>query len=199
MSGMKIGGRKFCRQAALAIVLAVSAWGCGSGRESADQALDRALKATNSTKVPTAKFSGAVTVDGQPPGIKVYDKHRLVIMLYDPKNPPGKGHPLLFADCMPEPHDGSFEFSTYNRGDGIPPGSYIALFLDMPTSWGGGYKGDDLFKNRFNDPDRNETDPQFKVELTEPGRTDWQFNLVTQGYAPPPAPGPNSILKPVNK
>jgi len=58
----------------------------------------------------------------------------------------------LFADCMPEPNDGSFEFSTYNRGDGIPQGSYIALFLDMPTSWGGGYKGDDLFKNRFNDP-----------------------------------------------
>jgi hypothetical protein len=100
---------------------------------------------------------------------------------------------------MPEPNDGSFEFSTYNRGDGIPPGSYIALFLDMPTSWGGGYKGDDLFKNRFNDPDRNERDPQFKVELTEPGRTDWHFNLVTQDNAPPPSPGPNSILKPVNK
>ena len=100
---------------------------------------------------------------------------------------------------MPEPNDGSFELSTYNRGDGIPPGSYIALFLDMPTSWGGGYKGDDLFKNRFNDPDRNERDPQFKVELTEPGRTDWHFNLVTQDNAPSPSPGPNSILKPVNK
>ena len=183
----------------LAIVLAVSAWGCGSGRESADQALDRALKATNTTKGPTAKFSGTVTVDGQPTGIKVYDKHRLVIMLYDPKNPPSKSHPLLFADCMPEPNDGSFEFSTYDRGDGIPPGSYIALFLDMPTSWGGGYKGADLFKNRFNDPDRNEKEPQFKVDVTEPGRTDWQFNLVTQDNTPPPSPGPKSILKPTNK
>ena len=56
-----------------------------------------------------------------------------------------------------------------------------------------------MFKNRFNDPDRNERDPQFKVELTEPGRTDWHFNLVTQDNAPPPSPGPNSILKPVNK
>ena len=56
-----------------------------------------------------------------------------------------------------------------------------------------------MFKNRFNDPDRNERDPQFKVELTEPGRTDWHFNLVTQDNAPSPSPGPNSILKPVNK
>ncbi|HET6326143.1 MAG TPA: hypothetical protein VFG04_15805 [Planctomycetaceae bacterium] len=185
--------------AATAIVLALSAWGCGGGRDSAAQALDRALKDSNTTKLTVAKFSGTVTVDGQPPGIKVIDKHRLVIMLYDPKNPPTDGHPVLFADCMPEPNDGFFEFSSYERGDGIPPGSYIALFLDLPTSWAGGYKGADLFKNRFNDPDRNEKEPQFKVELTAPGRTDWQFNLVTQDNAPPPTPGPKSILKPTSK
>ena len=142
-----------------------------------------------------AKFSGTVTVDGQPPGIKVYDKHRLVLMLYDPKNPPSASHPILFADCMPEPNDGAFEFSTYDRGDGVPPGEYIALFVDMPTSWGGGYKGVDRFKNRFNDPDRNANVEQFKVNLTEPGHTDWQFNLVTDDPAPK-APGPRPSISP---
>jgi hypothetical protein len=191
---------KFCaiglpRLGPVVVALGLSISGC-SGKESADQALNRALAEQKVSKSPIAKFAGTVTIDGQPPGIKLYDKHRILIMLYDPKDPPSAKHKILFGDCMPEPNDGYFEFSTYARGDGIPPGSYIALFLDMSTSWGGGYKGVDRFKNRFNDPDRNEKDPQFKVEVTEPGRTDWQFNLVTEGNSPPPAPGPKAVLKP---
>lgn len=179
---------------ALALVLTI---GCNH-RDSADQALDKALLTQGVARQHVAKFSGIVTVDGQPPGIKVYDKHRIVLMLYDPKNPPSANHPILFADCMPEPADGSFEFSTYDRGDGVPPGEYIALFVDMPTSWGGGYKGVDRFNNRFNDPDRNAQIDQFKVDLTEPGRTDWQFNLATD-EPPPSSPGPKTVLKPTAK
>jgi len=147
-------------------------------------------------QVSDSKFSGTVTIDGQPPGIKVYDKHRILIMLYDPKNPPSPTHPILYVDCMPEPNDGSFEFSTYNRGDGVPPGSYIALFLDMQTSWGGGYKGTDRFKNRFNDPEKNDANAQFKVDLTDSGNADWQFNLVTEDNPPPAAPGPKTVFGP---
>jgi len=80
----------------------------------------------------------------------------------------------------------------------FPPGEYIALFVDMPTSWGGGYKGADRFKNRFNDPDRNTNIEPFKVNLTEPGHGDWQFNLVTDDPAPM-APGPKTVYKPSSK
>jgi|HubBroStandDraft_5_1064220.scaffolds.fasta_scaffold289739_2 hypothetical protein len=196
MERMKQGALAPGSWALAALALALAA-GC-THRESADQALDKALAAQGASREHVAKFSGIVTVDGQPPGIKVYDKHRLVLMLYDPKTPPSAGHPILFADCMPEPNDGAFEFSTYDRGDGVAPGEYIALFVDMPTSWGGGYKGVDRFKNRFNDPDRNGKIEQFKVNLTEPGRGDWQFNLATDEPAPT-APGPKTVSKPTSK
>jgi hypothetical protein len=195
MLRMKWSAIGFRQLSVAMIVLGFSGLGCNR-RESADEALNRALAATNTPKSEIAKFSGTVTIDGQPPGIKVYDKHRILIMLYDPKNPPSSTNPILYVDCMPEPNDGSFEFSTYNRGDGVPPGSYIALFLDMQTSWGGGYKGTDRFKNRFNDPDKNEASPQFKVDLTDSGNADWQFNLVTEDNPPPAAPGPKTVFGP---
>jgi hypothetical protein len=66
----------------------------------------------------------------------------------------------------------------------------------MQTSWGGGYKGTDRFKNRFNDPDKNEAIPQFKVDLTDSGNADWQFNLVTEDNPPPAAPGPKTVFGP---
>jgi hypothetical protein len=197
MLRMKIAAICSPTLAAAVLILGFSAAGCG--RESADQALERALSQANVNKQSVGKFSGTVTVDGQPPGIKVYDKRRIIIMLYDPKNPPSDKHQILFVDCTPEPNDGAFEFSTYERGDGVPPGSYIALFEDLPTRWGGGYAGSDNFKNRFNDPDQNEKDPQFHVEVTGPGRTDWQFNLVTEGKDAPAAPGPKTVLRPISK
>src|ERR1700678_287199 len=116
MKHMKHGALAARRWALAALALALAA-GC-THRDSAEQALDKALAAQGASREHVAKFSGTVTVDGQPPGIKVYDKHRLVLMLYDPKNPPSANHPILFADCMPEPNDGAFEFSTYDRRDG---------------------------------------------------------------------------------
>jgi hypothetical protein len=195
MLRMKVAAISPCVWATFALAFGISASGCG-GQESASQALDHALSQANVSKQAVGRFSGSVTIDGQPPGIKVYDKHRIIIMLYDPKNPPSDKHPILYVDCMPEPVDGTFEFSTYDRGDGVPAGSYIALFEDLPTRWGGGYAGSDRFKNRFNDPDQNEKDPQFRVEVTGPGRTDWQFDLVTEGKSPPSTPGPKTVLRP---
>ena len=194
MLRMKLRAIGSLRLAVLAIVLGLSALGCGSGQEGADKALDRALDKAKVSKTPVAKFGGTVTVNGQPPGIKLHDGHRIVLMLYDPKNPPSGTHKIIGTELMPEPNDGAFEFSTFALKDGVPTGSYIAVFADQPTSWGGNYHGGDRFENRFNDPDKNEKEDQFKVEIKEPGRTDWHFNLVTEGTPPPSAPGPKAVM-----
>jgi hypothetical protein len=193
MLRMKLRAIGSPRLAVVAIALGLSAMGCPS-QESADKALDRALDKAKVSKTPVGKFGGTVTVNGQPPGIKTYDGHRIVLMLYDPKNPPSNNNKIIMGELMPEPQDGTFEFSTFARGDGVPSGSYIALFADMPVSWGGKFHGGDRFENRFNDPDKNEKDDQFKVEIKEPGKTDWHFNLVTEGNPPPSAPGPKAVM-----
>ena len=90
------------------------------------------------------KFSGTVTVDGQPPAVD--RRNPLFVIAYDPKNPP-KGRQLPFtARCD---KDGHFQFNTYSTGDGLPAGSYVVLFVQPKT------EGGDALKNLYNDPDKN--------------------------------------------
>jgi hypothetical protein len=171
---------------------ALAAWvaaGCG-GTISGSQALDQQLKASGSKREAIARFAGTVTIDGQPPAPG--SKEAVVVILYDPRNPPSAGKPPRFAFCRGE---GRFEFDTYERGDGVPEGTYVALFAQPKVAGRGspGFKPPDALKNLYNDPEKNALVPEFKIDVTAPGRTDYTFNLEVAGKDPVVEPGPKAV------
>jgi hypothetical protein len=172
------------------ILLALSVAGC-TRTQSADQALAKAYEATGGKREDVAKVAGAVTIDGQPPGDT--GPMRTIVILYDPQKPDASRKAPLYAVCDEEGH---FEFTTYGRGDGVPPGSYVALFAQLRmSSWGEmGYNPPDAFKNEYNDPDKNEKMPEFKVDIALPGKTDFQFDLKIAGKEAA-SPGPHAVTK----
>jgi hypothetical protein len=152
------------------------------------QSLNQQLQELKTEQHPTAKFAGTVTIDGLPP--KDVIKQGLRIMLYDPKNPSAPGSAPLNA--IVNLADGTFEFTSYSQGDGVPEGSYIVIFAALKHSLLGkeqGYHQPDALKNRYNDPDKSE----FKVDVTRPGKTDYLFELALQGKEPVTTPGPKAI------
>jgi len=153
--------------------------------------LDDQLKEMNTTRQPTAKFAGTVTIDGKVPRDAI--KQGVMIMLYDPKNPPAPGKAPLNA--IVNHADGSFEFSTYSQGDGAPEGSFIVLFAALKHTLLGkqpGYHEPDALKNLYNDPDKNAEHSEFKIDIASPGKTDYQFELALEGKEPA-SPGPKAI------
>lgn len=94
--------------------------GCGSRPA---QSLDDQLKEMNITHKPTGKFSGTVTIDGQPPRDAI--KQGVRIMLYDPSSPPGPNSAPLNA--IVNYTTGDFEFSSYGQGDGASRGQIHPL------------------------------------------------------------------------
>jgi hypothetical protein len=179
---------RFLRHGLTFALLSLVAFAVGcSGRPSADQALDNALKAVGGTRASVAKFSGKVRIDGRPPGD--IRPAATVIILYDPKKPPTSSRLPIYAVCKPA--DGSFEFTTYNKGDGVPTGSYIVLFTQMEQvmMMNAGFYPPDRLKNLYNDPDKS----SFKVEVTAPGKSDWLFELEFAGKEPNDSPGPQAI------
>jgi hypothetical protein len=114
--------------------------------------------------------------------------------MYDLANPPASGSAPLNA--IVNPADGSFEFSTYAQGDGAPEGSYVVLFVALKHSLLGrqqGYHEPDALQNRYNDPDKNAANPEFKVDVKPPGKTDYNFDLKLAG-TDPGSPGAKSII-----
>src|ERR1700728_3331777 len=151
---------RFLRHGLTFALLSLVAFAVGcSGRPSADQALDNALKAVGGTRASVAKFSGKVRIDDRPPGD--IRPAATVIILYDPKKPPTSSRLPIYAVCKPA--DGSFEFTTYNKGDGVPTGSYIVLFTQMEQvmMMNAGFYPPDRLKNLYNNPDKS----SFKVEV----------------------------------
>jgi hypothetical protein len=175
-------------------MLTLSVFGCG-GKDGVDRAMEEQMKELKVTRVAVGKFAGNVTIDGKSTG-EAFPKQTVVVILYDPKNPTAKSP--LHANCGP---DGKFEFHTYSRDDGIPTGTYVVLFaaLKRPLlAIGKGartYQGPDGLMNRYNDPDKNAQDERFKVEVTEPGKTDWAFNLEVAGKDAVASPGPKAITR----
>ena len=55
-----------------------------------------------------------------------------------------------------------------------------------------GFFPPDELKNLYNDPDKNSQNPDFKIELTPPGKTDYTFDLKVAGEQPPEKMGPNA-------
>jgi hypothetical protein len=131
-----------------------------------------------------------VTIDGLPPEKK--PAARLFILLNDPQHL--EKLPTRFMEVA---DDGTFNFMTYLAGDGVPVGTYVVEFVQLRfprgarqggQRGGGGvtrvYRGPDGLKNLYNDPEKNKDIKDFVVEVTEPGRTDYQFNLSVAGRDP---------------
>ncbi len=113
----------------------------------------------------------------------------MFIFLVDPQHPEQKLKYKYSSLCKP---DGSFEFSTYFPGDGVPLGKYVVGFVALhPAAKKRGradqavpYEGPDGLKNRYNDPDKNKDTKEFAVDVTAPGRTDYEFTLTVAGKDP---------------
>jgi len=141
---------------------------------------------------PVGKFAGRVTVDGATPA----GTEKVFVFLTDPQ------HPEKWTYLTPCKPDGSFEFMTYFPGDGVRLGKYVVGFVSLrglTKAKGGGpaggprpYRGPDGFKNLYNDPDKNKDVPEFVVEVTQPGRTDYEFNLTVAGKDAG-VPGPHAV------
>jgi hypothetical protein len=122
-----------------------------------------------------------VTVDG---GTQV-GEDQLFVFLADPQ------HLDKQPKTQPCTKDGTFEFTTYSPGDGVPLGKYVVGFVALhatkkgrgagPASGVVPYHGPDGLKNLYNDPDKNKDIPEFLVDVTQPGRTDYDFNLTVAG------------------
>lgn len=173
------------RQKAVLLIALFLVAGCHG--ETADQALDRALRETNKTRDATAKFAGKVTIDGQRPELE--KGQSLVVILYDPQKPPPNRQTMpRTARCRP---DGNFAFNTYGTDDGAPVGNYIVLFAILKPSKTG-FRGPDGLKNLYNDPDKNEKIPDYHIDLKAPGKTDCLFDLAVAGKEPVTTPGPHA-------
>jgi hypothetical protein len=175
---------------ALLTLAALALHGCGqkSSREQ-EYAKNNARAAEQK---PVGKFSGRVTVDG----VTQVGEGQLFVFLTDPQH---LEKPANVTPCKP---DGTFEFMTYLPGDGVPPGKYVVGFAALRVQKKGRgagpaggplqYKGPDGLKNLYNDPDKNKDIQEFLVEVTEPGRTDYEFNLAVAGKEQA-SPGPHAL------
>jgi hypothetical protein len=136
---------------------------------------------------PAAKVSGHVSIDGQAPEKGTV----LFVILNDAANLTlPKAGPAHVAACDAE---GNFAFTSYVKGDGAPVGKYVVTFaqLHQPGAKGrhsmgrGGfnreYVGPDGLKNLYNDPEKNKAEKDFNIEVAEPGKTDYEFNLQIAG------------------
>jgi hypothetical protein len=58
----------------------------------------------------------------------------------------------------------------------------------------GNFDGPDLLNNLYNDPDKNVADPEFQITVSEPGKSDYHFNLGVAGK-PSATPGPHAVTE----
>jgi hypothetical protein len=57
------------------------------------------------------------------------------------------------------------------------------------------YVGPDDLKNLYNDPQKNVNDTTFVIDVTQPGRDDYEFNLSVAGKEGVATPGEYAITK----
>jgi hypothetical protein len=165
--------------------------GC-SRSQSANVALDNALAAAGAQKESIVPFAGNITIDGGSPGDM--GVVRTLVVLWNTKNPP-KGMPP-YAACD---EDGSFEFHTYDKADGVPTGNYVVCFVQLegglrfagPSGW----RGKDRLNNLYSDPDKNKEDKDLVVDLSQKGNSDWHYDLKFAGREPVENPGANAIKR----
>src|SRR5579872_2550049 len=95
------------------LLFALIAAGCSG--DSAEQAIARRKRELNLPEKEFVKFSGSVTIDGQPP--QVPDGHALLVALCPPNDPPPDKQPPRYAIVQ---KDGKFQFK-----EGVAAGTYV--------------------------------------------------------------------------
>ena len=170
---------------AVTAILAFQSSGCG--RQLASQAVDDALSRAGKTRDKVFPLAGKLAIDGQSPDLK--PGIRLFVMLYDRAKLDAAPAPLFQATCKP---NGEFNFNTYLQGDGIPPGKYVMTFVKLRRAFRQGYRGPDLLKNLYNDPDVNAKTAELVIDHQPPGRTNYLFELKIADRDPA-TPGPHAV------
>jgi hypothetical protein len=174
--------------------------GCTSRPEASTETGDmRFVKSERMQHQPLIKCAGRVTVVGQP----VKEDCKLFVILNDPAHldENSKGIlPKYYEDCD---NDGKFNFSTYDKGDGIPFGKYVVTFVELhrkktapakkatgsvkPPGTGGPsasstasmrFWGPDELKGIYSDPEKNAKDPALILDLHEGSSGTHDFKLV---------------------
>jgi hypothetical protein len=137
-------------------------------------------------------LAGAVHIDGHVPNGKgdvIVIKGDVIVMLYSPGDLADYERCPLSAICD---RDGRFEFSTYAKGDGMPPGEYVLTKKGL-RQLRELYWGPDQLGNRFNDPEKNRSISSFRITHRSPGKKDYVFDLKTEGIAPVIHPGAHAL------
>lgn len=92
----------------------------------------------------TIRVTGTIVVDGQAPGSPVQ------IMAHEVAGMDTE-HPTVSQSISES--DGSFSMTTYETGDGMPPGEYTLTFtLQELNAFSMSYSGADKLNGRYNDP-----------------------------------------------
>lgn len=175
-----------------ALAIASICLGCGASSPADRIKIQEEL---SGKKAPKAyPLGGRVTIDGQPPSAflsTLPGKPVLEVMLYDLDNPkaPPRNWPSMPADA-----DGHFEYSFEGIGDGRPAGNYVFVFAVLNDRKKKGKVGPDQLKNLYNDPEKNEKDPRFKIHHEAPGKSDYSIDLAIAGQSEGTT-GPKSVVQ----
>lgn len=102
----------------------------------------------------TIPVKGQVVVDGQPPGSPLQ-------IFCNEANGMDTEHPSVTQAISAE--DGTFSLSTYENGDGVPPGDYVLTFQwQQFNTFSMSYGGPDKLNDRYSDPATSQV--KLKVE-----------------------------------
>jgi hypothetical protein len=114
-------------------------------------------KRIDPNRVETVPVKGQVLVDGQSIADVTVDIH----------NAADAGATKAAKSFAKTKDDGKFEFSTYEAGDGVPPGEYVATFMAKKFSMiSHSYVGPDKLNDRYSD--RKKSQVRIKVEKGKP-------------------------------
>jgi hypothetical protein len=170
-------------------VLAVAGIG-GCGGSSAQKRVDDLLKESGQSRGEVYPLAGRITIDGETPQAGGFGQPHLVVLLFDQSKLDGSAKPVRKAVCDPK---GEFVFSTYDEGDGVPPGKYVLAFVELRFERRKGYLGKDGLKNLYNDPEANSKVEDFVIDH-HAGKKDYVFNLQLAGREQA-SPGPKAVTK----
>jgi hypothetical protein len=135
-----------------------------------------------------ARFAGKIVIDGMPPGNRP-PRSALFVSLHRMRPGQEVTEPL-HALCDAAGH---FAFNTYVQGDGVAIGTYVVTIVSLRRSGRHAFGPPDEFNNLYNDPDKNAERTEFLVNVTPPGKTDYQFDLTVAGQEPVETPGPHAV------
>jgi hypothetical protein len=183
-------GRNDTHLCAIVILAAMAIGGvAGCGSSKAKDSVNEVLKQSGKSRSDVIPLSGKLTIDGQPAEGGALGQPRIMVLLFDQAKLDAPPRNVLKALCNGK---GEFAFSTYDEGDGVPPGKYVLTFVKLKFDKKKGYVGKDGFKNLYNDPVQNSKVPDLVVDLQPPGKKDYGFDLKIEGRDAA-TPGPKAV------